>query len=113
MTAPHDRPTASELVQAVREWMEHDLAKGVEPRMVFHLRVAMNMLDIVDRELQLGTPMEERHAELLRGLNVTDDAELSQKIRSGEFDKDFSSLLAALRPVVEDKVRVANPKYLR
>ncbi len=57
MTAPHDRPTASELVQAVREWMEQDLAKGVEPRLTFHLRVAMNMLDIVDRELQLGAPM--------------------------------------------------------
>lgn len=113
MTAPHDRPTASELVQAVREWMEQDLMKGVEHRLVFHLRVAMNMLDIVDRELQLGAPMEDRHADLLRDLNVADDVELAQKIRTGEFDEDLSSLLAALRPVVEDKVRVANPKYLR
>lgn len=113
MTAPHDRPTASELVQAVHEWMEQDLMKGVEPRLVFHLRVAMNMLDIVDRELQLGAPMEDRHADLLRGLNVADDVELARKIRTGEFDEDFSSLLAVLRPVVEDKVRVANPKYLR
>ena len=113
MTAPHDRPTASELVQAVREWMETDLMKGIEPRMTFHLRVAMNMLDIVDRELQLGAPMEERHAEVLRRLRVADDVELSQKIRSGEFDNEIASLLTALRPVIEDKVRVANPKYLR
>lgn len=113
MTAPHDRPTASELVQAVREWMETDLAKGIEPRLTFHLRVAMNMLDIVDRELQLGGPMEERHAEVLAALGVSDDAELSQKIREGFFDDKTASLISALRPVVEDKVRVANPKYLR
>ena len=113
MTAPHDRPTASELVQAVREWMEQDLSKGIEPRLTFHLRVAMNMLDIVDRELQLGAPMEERHAEVLRELGVKDDVELSQKIRQGDFDADVASLVATLRPVIEDKVRVANPKYLR
>jgi hypothetical protein len=57
--------------------------------------------------------MERRHEELLRGLGVASDAELSLKIRNGDFDTDFSALLAALRPVVEDKVRVANPKYLR
>ena len=113
MTAPHDRPTASELVQAVREWMEQDLSKGIEPRLTFHLRVAMNMLDIIDRELQLGAPMEQRHAAVLHGLGVKDDVELAQKIRSGDFDADVASLVAALRPVIEDKVRVANPKYLR
>lgn len=113
MTAPHDRPTASELVQAVREWMEHDLMKGVEPRLTFHLRVAMNMLDIVDRELQLGAPMEDRHAAMLHGLGVADDTELALRIRNGDWDADLSLLITALRPIVEDKVRVANPKYLR
>lgn len=113
MTAPHDRPTASELLQAVREWMEQDLMAGVDGRLAFHVRVAMNMLDIVDREIALGAPMEARHEEVLRELGVTSDAELSNKIRTGEFDADFSRLLEILRPVVEDKVRVANPKYLR
>ena len=113
MTAPHDRPTASELLQAVREWMEQDLMAGVDGRLAFHVRVAMNMLDIVDREIALGAPMEVRHEEVLRGLGVTSDAELSHKIRTGEFDADFSRLLEVLRPVVDDKVRVANPKYLR
>jgi hypothetical protein len=57
--------------------------------------------------------MEERHAQVLQGLGVADDTELAQKIRAGDFDEDVASLLAVLRPVVEDKVRVANPKYLR
>ena len=113
MTAPHDRPTASELLQAVKEWMEQDLMAGVDGRLAFHVRVAMNMLDIVDREIALGAPMEARHEEVLRGLGVSSDAELSHKIRTGEFDADFSRLLEVLRPVVDDKVRVANPKYLR
>ena len=67
MTAPHDRPTASELLQAVKEWMEQDLMAGVDGRLAFHVRVAMNMLDIVDREITLGVPMEVRHEEVLRG----------------------------------------------
>jgi hypothetical protein len=113
MTAPHDRPTASELLQAVKEWMEQDLMAGVDGRLAFHVRVAMNMLDIVDREIALGAPMEARHEDVLRGLGVASDAELSLKIRAGDFDAGLSGLLAALRPVVEDKVRVANPKYLR
>lgn len=113
MTAPHDRPTASELLQAVKEWMEQDLMAGVDGRLAFHVRVAMNMLDIVDREIALGAPMEARHEDVLRGLGVASDAELSLKIRAGDFDAELPRLLAALRPVVEDKVRVANPKYLR
>jgi hypothetical protein len=93
--------------------MEQDLMAGVDGRLAFHVRVAMNMLDIVDREIALGAPMEVRHEEVLRSLGVDSDAELSMKIRNGDFDTDFSRLLEALRPVIEDKVRVANPKYLR
>jgi hypothetical protein len=113
MTAPHDRPTASELLQAVREWMEQDLVTGVDGRLAFQVRVAMNMLDIVDREITLGAPMESRHEDVLQAMGVASDAELSLKIRRGDFDEEFPALLMALRPVVEDKVRVANPKYLR
>jgi hypothetical protein len=29
MTAPHDRPSAVELLEAVREWMEKDLMGGI------------------------------------------------------------------------------------
>ena len=54
MTAPHDRPSAVELLEAVREWMEKDLMGGIEPRLQFHTRVAMNVLDIVSREIAMG-----------------------------------------------------------
>ncbi|MTA53716.1 MAG: hypothetical protein F2958_02120 [Actinobacteria bacterium] len=113
MTAPHDRPSAVELLEAVREWMEKDLMSGIEPRLQFHTRVAMNVLDIVSREIAMGADQLQSHAELLASFGVESDAELSQQIRSGDHDNGLLEVLERLRPVIEDKVRVANPKYLR
>ncbi len=113
MTAPHDRPTAVELLEALREWMERDLLPGVEGRLQFHTRVAINMVDIVAREISVGQSQEITHSEVLEGLGVSTDQELVTAIKNGVYDFDLESLLTSLLPVVEDKVRVANPKYLR
>ena len=43
---------------------------------------------------------------------MNDDTELAAAIRDGAFDTDLVDVLNRLRPVVEDKVRVANPRYL-
>ena len=112
MTAPHDRPTASELLEALQEWMERDLLPGVDGRLQFHTRVAINMIDIVRRELELGPDQEARHQEVLSSFGMSDDAELAAAIRDGSFDANLVEVLNRLRPVVEDKVRVANPRYL-
>ena len=86
MSAPHDRPTAAELIESVREWLERDVAPSVDGRLSFHTRVAMNSLDIVLRELAAGNDMTQRHEDVLASLGVSTDAELSAKIRSGELD---------------------------
>ena len=112
MTSPHDRPTASELLEALREWMENDLLPSLEGRLLFHTRVAMNSLDIVRREIDLGVEQRQTHEEVLISLGFSSDAELALAIRSGEFDSSLIELLRTLAPVVEDKVRVSNPKYL-
>lgn len=112
MTTPHDRPTAAELIESVREWLERDVAPSVDGRLSFHTRVAMNSLDIVLRELAAGNDMTQRHEDVLASLGVSTDAELSAKIRSGELDGSLAQVLNSLAPVIEDKVRVANPKYL-
>jgi hypothetical protein len=112
MTAPHDRPTAAELLEALHEWMERDLLPGVDGRLQFHTRVAINMIDIVRRELELGPDQEVRHQEVLAAFGMNDDAELATAIRDGAFDANLVDVLNRLRPVVEDKVRVANPRYL-
>ena len=113
MSELHDPPTAQQLVESVREWLETDVFPQVEGRLQFHTRVAMNVLDIVSREIAMGADQLESHAELLASFGVKSDAELSQQIRNGDHDASLLEVLERLRPVIEDKVRVANPKYLR
>lgn len=113
MTAPHDRPSAVELLEAVREWMERDLMAGVEPRLQFHTRVAMNVIDIVSREIAMGADQLATHDGVMKSIGAASDAELARRIRDGEYDSQLNEILMELKPVVEDKVRVANPKYLR
>jgi hypothetical protein len=109
----HDRPTASELIESVREWLERDVLPAVDGRLSFHTRVAMNSLDIVRRELDTQDAVESVHADVLNQLHVDSDQELSQRIRAGEFDSHLLGLLDDLAPVIENKVRVSNPKYFQ
>jgi aminoglycoside phosphotransferase (APT) family kinase protein len=104
---PHDRPTAEELVEAVREWLG-----GVElgGRDAFLARVADRALQTVERELALGPVLAERHAQRLARLGVATDEELAAAIRAGEASADVA---AAVRDAVIDKLRVADPAQLR
>ena len=77
-----DRPTAAELVQAVREYLEHDVMAATSGRVQFHARVAANALGIVERELTNGQGLadteRERAAELL---GHDDDVRLLERDR--------------------------------
>ena len=52
--APHGRPTASELLEAVREFLTGQVMPASSGQVAFHARVAANVLGIVARELELG-----------------------------------------------------------
>jgi aminoglycoside phosphotransferase (APT) family kinase protein len=52
--APFGRPTASELVAAVREYLLDSVMPATSGQVAFHGRVAANALAIVVRELELG-----------------------------------------------------------
>ena len=52
--APHGRPTASELLEAVREFLTDQVMPASTGQLAFHARVAANVLGIVARELELG-----------------------------------------------------------
>ena len=52
--APHGRPTASELLEAVREYLLSSVMPATTGQLAFHARVAANALAIVARELELG-----------------------------------------------------------
>jgi hypothetical protein len=52
--APHGRPTASELLEAVREFLTSQVMPASAGQLAFHARVAANALGMVARELELG-----------------------------------------------------------
>jgi hypothetical protein len=54
--APYGRPTASELLEAVREFLAGQVMPATSGQLAFHARVAANVLGIVARELELGPP---------------------------------------------------------
>jgi hypothetical protein len=111
VTAPHDVPTAAQLVEAVREWLERDVLTGTQGRLQFHTRVAINVLAMVERELAVGAEQEAAHQATLARLGVADDAELAAAIREGRLDWRDPDLRAAVRASVNAKLSVANPNY--
>jgi Domain of unknown function (DUF6285) len=112
VVGPHDVPSAAQLVESVREWIERDLIPASQGRVQFQARGALTALSIVERELSLSDELAERHAERLAALGCADDTELAAKIRAGAFDGRHGEVRAAVRESVVDKLRVANPRYL-
>ena len=111
MTTPHDAPSAQQLIESVREWLERDVLGETTGRLNFHTRVAINVLAMVERELELGPKQAADHATRLAALGFVDDAALTAAIRAGDID-DSAELREAIHASVRDKLRVANPKYL-
>jgi hypothetical protein len=112
MAQPHDRPSAAELIAAVREFLERDILDAAEGRVRFHTRVAINALGMVERELALGPAQAAAHAERLVRLGVAGDTELAAAIRAGAMDDRAAEVRAVLLESVRDKLRVAHPRYL-
>jgi hypothetical protein len=111
--APHDVPSASALLDAVREFLEAEVLPVTEGRVRFHVRVATNVVAMVARELVLGPGHAAAHAARLDRLGVHSDAELAASIRSGALDARADEVRAEVRATVADKLAVANPGYLR
>jgi len=112
MSAPHDTPTAVELVEAVREFIEGELMVELGGgRLGFLCRVSANALAMVERELVMGDEQAAEHAQRLAALDMFDDAALAAAIRRGDFDDRMDEVVAAIRASVIDKLRVANPGY--
>jgi aminoglycoside phosphotransferase (APT) family kinase protein len=108
----YGRPTAAELVEAVREWVDHEVREGSEGRLGFHARVAVNALAMVERQLALGPRHATAHAERLATLGCADDAALVARIRAGELDDRREEVRQAVAADVRAKLEVANPRWL-
>jgi len=125
-----DQPRSEQLVTAVCHWLETQLLPTLEdPRLRFQTHVSLYALRIVEREI----PREEADlhndlADLSRLLNgpplsttslrelqaAVEDGhrELCARIRQGQFDQQpqLSHLLQQLRPLIERKLEVCQPR---
>jgi hypothetical protein len=105
-------PTAGQLVEAVREFLE-SLGGDVAPERAYHLRVAVNALRVVERELAAGAEAEPGHQRRLSALGVSGDLDLARAIRSGQLPASRrDELLASVLADVEERLRVASPGYM-
>lgn len=113
-----DRPTAAELLEAVREFLEAEVTPGLAGHTGFHARVALNVIAMVERELTLGPDLDRAEAERLRALLDAEgdlaqlNAELARRLRAGELDHRREEVVAHLRISARAKLAIANPRYL-
>ena len=110
---PRGVPTAAELTEAVREFLEGEVMPSAEGRVRFLARVAANALGQVERELALGPEHARAHAERLDALGAADDDALAAAIRDGSLDGRRADVVAALRATAVERLRIANPRHLR
>ena len=110
-TPPFGRPTAAELVEAVREYLDALMERSADGAR-FEARVARNALGMAERELLLGPAFAAAHAERLAELGFDDDGALAAALRSGALDGELESVAPALAASARDQLLVANPGYL-
>ena len=113
-----DRPTAAELLEAIREFLAQDVMPSVEGRVQFHSRVAINALGMLEREVRLVPDLDAAERARLGALLGHDadlrtlTAELATRIRDGSLDDRRDEVIGAVRASVRAKLLVANPDYL-
>ncbi|MFP6766571.1 MAG: DUF6285 domain-containing protein [Planctomycetaceae bacterium] len=115
---PTDRPTAAELLSAVREHLTETLAPMLTAQPAFHLRVAANSLATVQRTMEEGDAMDQAERARIQKLVGRDgdlldlNRTLAAQIRSGELNDRREVLLTHLRQTAIDKLSLANPRYM-
>lgn len=122
-----DRPTLDELLEAVAGYLRDDVMANTTGRTNFHGRVAMNVVEMVRREIAsiedhfarewdgldhlLGvTPMPPHLGAVRSGL-LDRNRQLSEAIQDGRADEGQwrADVLRHLRQTIHDKLLVSNP----
>jgi hypothetical protein len=112
-----DEPTPIELTKAVADFLRDDIAPMISGHNAFKLRVAINALELVTRQLTLEQGSDAAEAERLtrllglqaplRELNCA----LADSIAKGEVDLQTPGLAEHLWQTTMDKLAVDQPNY--
>jgi hypothetical protein len=112
-----DEPTPTELIKAVADFLRNEIAPAVKGHNAFKLRVGINALDLVTRQLMLeqGSDAGEiaRLTQLLgkQGSLADLNRVLSNEIASGKIDLQTPGLSDHLWQTTMDKLAVDQPNY--
>jgi uncharacterized protein DUF6285 len=112
-----DEPTPTELIKAVADFLRTEITPAIKGHNAFKLRVGINALDLVTRQLALEGPSDAAEAVRLKALLGIDGSvmelnrALAEKIAKGEVDLDTPGLKEHLWQTTMDKLAVDQPNY--
>jgi hypothetical protein len=112
-----DEPRPEELIKAVADFLRSDIAPVITGHNAFKLRVSINALDLVSRQLALedGSDIAEaaRLSQLLamQGSLAELNRALADRIAQGELDLQTPGLADHLWQTTMDKLAVDQPNY--
>ena len=112
-----DEPTPEELIKAVADFLRDEIAPVIKGHNAFKLRVGINALDLVTRQLALAQESDaaetERLSRLLgmQGSLLELNRALSERIASGEADLQTPGLSEHLWQTTLAKLAVDQPNY--
>lgn len=109
---PYGPPALRELVVGLHDFFAEEVVPELDEPLRYHVRVAVGVLAVVARELELGPAFADAHRERLRAFGAGDDAELADAIRGGTLDDRFDTLRCVLLVDATERVAVANPAEL-
>ncbi|UGY01676.1 DUF6285 domain-containing protein [Bradyrhizobium quebecense] len=112
-----DEPTPTELIKTVADFLRNEIAPAIKGHNSFKLRVGINALDLVTRQLALAEAGDATEASRLKALLGADgtlmelNRALSEKIARGEVDLKTPGLPEHLWQTTLDKLAVDQPNY--
>ena len=112
-----DEPTPIELTKAVSNFLRDDIAPMISGHNAFKLRVAVNILDLVTRQLMLEARSDAAEAARLarllgmEGSLMEQNRALSDRIAKGEVDLNTPGLADHLWQTTLAKLAVDQPNY--
>ena len=110
-----DEPTPTELIKAVAEFLRNDIAPMISGHNAFKLRVGVNALDLVTRQLALEGRSDAAEAARLSQLLSMQGSlgelnrMLADRIAKGEIDLQTPGLSDHLWQTTMDKLAVDQP----
>jgi hypothetical protein len=112
-----DEPTPEELIKAVADFLRSDIAPLISGHHAFKLRVSINALDLVTRQItleQVGDAAEAARLSRLLAMQGTLgelNRALADRIAKGEVDLQTPGLADHLWQTTMDKLAVDQPNY--